>query len=130
MINAKAITATAAMIPVILLSAPARSADVEYGEELFSQHCAACHTVIAGVTDKSGPNLNSVIGRTAGTAEYSFGYSEGMGKSGIVWDPEMLDQFLKNPARTVPVNKMVFAGLPDAEDRGDLLAYLQQFTNN
>jgi cytochrome c2 len=43
--------------------------------------------------------------------------------------PELLDAFLKEPqAPPFRGNKMPFAGMPDAQARADLIAYLKQET--
>ncbi len=41
------------------------------------------------------------------------------------WEPAALDEFLANPKGDVPGTKMSFAGLPKAQDRANLIAYLQ-----
>ena len=38
---------------------------------------------------------------------------------------ERLDQWLEHPRTTIPGTKMSFAGLPDAKDRIDLIAFLR-----
>jgi len=105
-----------------------RAADIEGGKILFEEHCAACHTIIESVRDKSGPNLNGVFGRTAGTEDYSGGYSEEMTASGLTWEVATLQAFLNSPALMVRGTKMVFRGLPDFEARMDLSCYLERVT--
>jgi len=105
-----------------------RAADIEGGKILFEEHCAACHTIIESVRDKSGPNLNGVFGRTAGTEDYSGGYSEEMMASGLTWEVATLQAFLNSPALMVRGTKMVFRGLPDFEARMDLTCYLERVT--
>jgi cytochrome c len=41
------------------------------------------------------------------------------------WSKEKLFQFLEKPQRVIPQTKMIFAGLPDAQKRADLIAYLE-----
>ena len=38
--------------------------------------------------------------------------------------PELRDNFVADPQKAVPNNRMPFAGMPDAADRADLIAYL------
>jgi cytochrome c2 len=47
-----------------------------------------------------------------------------MKRSGIVWTPETLEQFIADPQAIVPGNRMPFAGIAGASDRADLIAYL------
>jgi cytochrome c len=104
----------------------AQAADLSHGEELFEDHCAACHTVIESVRDKSGPNLSGVYGRKAGTEDYSGGYSEQMAALGVTWEMGTLQAFVFSPAMMVRGTKMVFRGLAEAEARTDLVCYLER----
>ncbi len=65
------------------------------------------------------------IGRRAGSVP-GFDYSPAMKKSKLVWDGKTLDRFLANPMKVVPGTSMTYAGVPDAKDRADLIAYLRQ----
>jgi cytochrome c len=109
-----------------LLLVTGRAADLEHGEELFVEHCAACHTVIERVRDKSGPNLYGLLGRQAGTEEYSAGFSDELVASQITWQLPILERFLIAPARMVRGTTMVYRGLADAEARRDLVCYLER----
>lgn len=105
-----------------LASAPAHAAvDAAAGAAVFKR-CAMCHSVDPGKKIAMGPNLSGVVGRKAGTAE--FNYSPAMKASDIVWTPDTLDAFLQKPAATIKGSRMAFAGLPRAEDRANVIAYL------
>jgi cytochrome c len=74
-----------------------------------------------------GPPLTNVFGRRAGAVE-GFAYSEGLaraGADGLIWTLEPLDAYLENPRTIVSKPHMDFPGLPDPQDRADLLAYLR-----
>lgn len=92
------------------------------GEQLFMR-CAMCHSYAKGDGNKIGPNLFGVVGRKAGTAP-QFSYSAAMQKAGFIWTNDKLDAWIKSPAALVPGNKMMFAGLPSAAQRADIIAYL------
>ena len=92
------------------------------GKEVFAQ-CSMCHVTDAGV-NKIGPSLHDIIGRTAGTAP-GYTYSAANAGAGFVWTKEKLFQFLEKPTRVMPQTKMIYAGLPDAQKRADLIAYLE-----
>jgi cytochrome c len=48
-----------------------------------------------------------------------------MRKSGLVWDERTLERFLAEPLKTVPGTTMTYAGVPEAKDRADLIAFLK-----
>ena len=49
-----------------------------------------------------------------------------MKRSGITWTPQTVDTFITDPQATVAANRMPYAGMPDAGDRADLIAFLQK----
>jgi cytochrome c len=97
------------------------AADAGAGEKVFGK-CKACHKLDGG--DGTGPHLNGVVGRARGSVA-GFGYSETMASVQDPWSPEALDAFLANPKGYVAGTKMSFAGLPKAEDRANLIKYLE-----
>ena len=108
-------------LALILAAGTAAAQDVKRGEKLFTD-CKACHTLQAGANNV-GPSLAGVIGRKAGTAD-GFRYSPAMKRSDITWTPEALATFIADPQKVVPANRMPYAGMPDAKDVKDLIAYL------
>lgn len=112
------------------LAAPAEEiGDPERGAQIFSQ-CSGCHEVGPEARDRIGPNLNGVFGRRAGSVE-DFAYSRSLeraGGDGLVWDLDTLDAYLENPRILVSGTRMSFRGLPERQDRDDVLAYLRQFS--
>jgi cytochrome c len=86
--------------------------------------CAPCHALEPD-RNVTGPSLAGVWGRKAGGLTSFERYSPALKASGVVWDAETLDEWLKNPERLIPHNRMTFAGIPDARDRADLVAYLR-----
>ena len=97
--------------------------DAGRGEKKFEE-CAACHK-LEPAADSVGPDLHGVFGRKAGTLA-DFRYSPALKRSGITWTPQAVDTFIADPQAAVPANRMPYAGLPDAADRADLIAYLQK----
>ena len=81
------------------------------------------------ISPHNAQRLNGLFNRQTGTANYRFGYSEPIARSGIEWVNLNLNLFLAAPARMVPGTKMVFRGLDDAGDRTNLICYLQHATN-
>jgi cytochrome c len=97
--------------------------DAARGEKKFVE-CAACHKIERS-DDSLGPSLHGVFGRKAATLA-DFRYSPALKRSGIVWTAQTLDSYLADPQKAVPGNRMPYAGLADAGDRADLIAYLQK----
>lgn len=103
------------------------AADPARGKRL-SFTCYTCHYVGKNLPHHTGPNLYGMFGRKAGTAP-GYAYSEAIKKSGITWTPEELDRWLADPKGYLPGSKMVFIGVPNAQDRRDIIAYLQSLMN-
>lgn len=74
--------------------------------------------------DKEGPRLGGVYGRAAGTVD-SFQYSDALKKSRIVWNVELLEQWLAGPEQLVPNTEMTFH-LEKADERRKIISYLKQ----
>lgn len=108
----------------ILAAAPALGAgDARRGAAAFGA-CAACHSLEPG-RNLTGPSLAGIWGRKAGSLESFARYSPVVKKSGIVWNAQTLDGWLRNPQATLPGNYMGFPGLPDNGVRSDLIAFLE-----
>jgi cytochrome c len=110
----------------VLSAAGASAGDAAAGETLFNQKCKTCHRIGEGAANAVGPELNGVIGRTAGSVS-GYAYSDALKASGITWGEATLKEFLTNPRAKVAGTKMVFAGLPKDTDRDNLVAYISQF---
>lgn len=113
----------AALALVVAAGAAHADGDAARGEKKFEE-CATCHSLMDG-QNGVGPSLHSLFGRKA-AAIADFRYSAPMRRSGITWTAKTLDEFLADPQKVVAGNRMPFAGLLDAGDRADLIAYLEQ----
>jgi cytochrome c len=98
------------------------------GERLFLR-CQACHTVNLNGPNLVGPNLGRIFtGKSLTSPGYR--YSAAFTAASPKWtDFAMLDSFLRKPSEVVPGTKMIFAGLPKAQDRADLISYLTKATD-
>ena len=103
------------------------AADVAAGQRI-AVRCAQCHDWTKGGPNKIGPNLWGIIGR-ARASHPGFSYSSAMQKKGGSWSYADLFHYLEQPAAFVPGNKMAFAGLPKAQDRIDLIAYMRSWAD-
>jgi len=95
------------------------------GKTQFEQ-CVTCHSLAAG-DNGVGPTLHGLFGRKSSAEE--FNYSPAMRRVNVTWTPELLDTYLADPqGGAFRGNRMPFSGLPDAQARADLIAYLKQAT--
>jgi cytochrome c len=47
--------------------------------------------------------------------------------SGITWDDTAFHEYITDPKKKVPGNKMLFPGIKDEVERDDLAAYIESF---
>jgi cytochrome c len=99
--------------------------DLAAGENSFKK-CLPCHAVGEGAKNKVGPLLNGLDGRKSGTIE-GFSYTDANKNSGIVWNEESFKEYIRDPRAKIPGTKMVFPGIKNEKEAGDLWAYLKQF---
>ena len=120
----KAIVATAVVLAAMAQNVHAQ--DVAAGELSFKK-CLPCHSIGDGAKNKVGPVLNGIDGRKSGTmAEYS--YSDANKNSGITWNEAVFKEYIKDPRAKIPGTKMIFPGIKNETEAGDLWAYLASFT--
>ncbi len=97
--------------------------DPKRGEKIF-ENCRACHAA-EGKTNEVGPGLLGVFGRRAGERD-DFRYSPALKRSGIIWTPQTMNEFLADPQKMVPANRMPYDGVSNERDRADLIMYMLQ----
>ena len=124
MLNKSILTA----VLIAAVSVPAMAQDAQKGKTVFNV-CLACHTIGPGAQNKIGPELNGLDGRKAGTVS-NFDYSDASKSSGIVWNEETFEDYIKNPAAKVPGTKMIFPGIKNEQQEKDLWAYISQFDSD
>jgi cytochrome c len=102
-------------------------ADIAAGQATTSK-CASCHQFDPGDTPNIGPGLYGVVGRAPGTQAKYTTYDQAMhdfSKTHAVWTYDELYKFLKAPGTDMPGTKMTFVGLPDPQDRINVIAFLR-----
>ncbi|MBI3438788.1 MAG: cytochrome c family protein [Proteobacteria bacterium] len=107
---------------VAALPAPYNAANYQAGRTVFAQ-CRSCHTITNGGANMVGPNLHGVIDRPIASLQ-NFNYSPPVHGAHFNWDPEHLDQWISNPQAMLPGTRMGFAGVRDATQRRDVIAYI------
>lgn len=118
--------AVAVLLLANVLMTPAwAETSVDRGRNLYKL-CQACHSLKADVT-LVGPSLHGLFERRAAGVE-SFTYSDAFYGADFRWGPEQLAKWLANPARMIPGNKMIFAGMKDPRQIADLISFLKEAT--
>ena len=112
-------------LAVAAMAQTAQAQDVAAGEQSFKK-CFPCHSVGEGAKNKVGPELNGLDGRNSGSAA-GFSYSDANKNSGIVWSEATFKDYIKDPRAKIPGTKMIFPGIKNEKEAGDLWAYLKQF---
>jgi cytochrome c len=97
------------------------------GASIFQSRCNMCHSTQEGGAQEIGPNLHGLFGRQAGSLP-EYNYSADLRASHIVWNAQTLDEYLADPHRGRPGDKMPYPGLSSKTDRDDLITYLEQAT--
>ncbi|HWZ10568.1 MAG TPA: cytochrome c family protein [Xanthobacteraceae bacterium] len=116
------------MVAAALIAASAGTTtaqDVEKGANSFKK-CLACHAIGPGAQNKVGPVLNGLDGRKSGSVP-DFNYSDANKNSGIVWNEQNFEDYIKDPKAKVPNTKMIFPGIKNEQEAKDLWAYIKQF---
>lgn len=91
------------------------------GEAVF-RRCASCHSIEPG-ENRVGPSLHGVVEREIGSVS-GFRYSDANQAFEGDWTEDILNTYLENPRSFMPGTSMAFAGIPNEQDRADLIAYL------
>ena len=102
--------------------------DLQHGEKVFKK-CSACHQIASGGKNMIGPNLWSVIGRTAGSVS-DYKYSKAMVAYGKEWTYEEMNSYLIKPQAYVKGTKMAFAGLRKEKDRASVILFMNSKGSN
>ena len=102
------------------------SADSDAGQQLYRQ-CQACHQ-LENERNGVGPHLVGIVGRDIASID-GFNYSDALAGIEGAWTLDELSAWIENPSDYAPGNKMGYRGLADAQDRANLMAYLQSAGN-
>jgi cytochrome c len=108
-------------IMLIFYYGGAMAGDLEHGRVLYHSVCSACHALDR---HSVGPSHKGVFGRKAGSQE-GYNYSSALKSSTLIWNEETLDQWLANPEKLIPGQRMGYMVVSD-KDREDLILYLKE----
>jgi cytochrome c2 len=98
-------------------------ADAARGEAQFTR-CAGCHQIEQGAPNGVGPNLWGVMGARVASRPGHSNFSQALRDHGGTWTWQRTNAFLRSPRTEVPGTRMTFGGLLDAQQRADLLVFL------
>lgn len=121
----RSISALAAvgLLSMIAAASAWADGDAAKGKRVFAK-CKTCHEVETE-KNKIGPTLKGIFGRKAGTVP-GFKYSSAMQDSNVVWDEKTIDQYIADPKKFIPGNKMVLAPIKSEDQREDVIAYIKE----
>ena len=102
-------------------------ADADRGRLVFGP-CRTCHYPDAFMGHNNGPNLSGIFGMVAGKQAGFEYYSQSFREAQFVWTPQLMYAWLEDPMAMFPDSVMMSPGIPDPQDRADLIAYLKQAT--
>ena len=105
------------------------AADPAKGAEVFKK-CAACHTINQGGANGVGPNLYATLGEGIAQGKAGFAFSDALKSVGGTWDFDKMNAWLTSPRKFANGTKMTFAGLGNAQDRANVIAYLNSQGSN
>ena len=105
--------------------AESEKGDAKRGQDVFAKRCTGCHSLDE---DKEGPRLRGAFGKKAGTLSATFKYSEALKNSNVTWDAPSLDQWMADPEKII-ANSDMFFRVPRADERTDVIAYLQSLSD-
>ena len=120
--SSTSIKTTEKVVETVDIKALLAMGDLNHGEKVFKK-CSACHQIAAGGKNMIGPNLWSVIGRSAGTVS-DYKYSKAMVAYGKEWTFEEMNSYLIKPQAYIKGTKMAFAGLRKEKDRASVILYM------
>ena len=115
-------------VEVVDIKALLAMGDLGHGEKVFKK-CTACHQIASDGKNMIGPNLWSVIGRTAGSVS-DYKYSKAMIAYGKEWTFEEMNGYLIKPQAYVKGTKMAFAGLRKEKDRASVILFMNSKSSN
>ena len=118
-------TLAIAALAVAAMAQAAQAQDVAAGEQSFKK-CFPCHSIGEGAKNKVGPEPNGLAGRHSGSAA-GYSCSDANKNSGIVWSEATFKDYIKDPRAKIPGTKMIFPGIKNETEVGNLWAYLKQF---
>ncbi len=91
--------------------------------------CKVCHNFEKGGPNMIGPNLYGIVGYKISGHE-GVNYTPGLKAKEGDWTFQDMNLWLENPAAFAAGTSMAFPGIPDVQKRANVIAYLNQNSDN
>ncbi len=104
------------------------SADAARGEQL-ALRCRGCHSVDREAKIKNGPPLWGIVGRPKASIS-GYKYSTALKALQGTWTYADLNEFIAQPAWSIPGTSMKMKGIRALQDRADLIAFLRALSDD
>lgn len=101
--------------------------DANIGALIYASECASCHNLQSDGPPRTGPHLQDLRRRVAGSVA-GYPYSPALmaaNQAGLVWDQDTLHPFLSNPAAYLPGTTMAHGGMNDEQQIRDVMTYIR-----
>ena len=85
--------------------------------------CVVCHSIEKNGPMRVAPGLWGIVGAPKAGAK-GYGYSHALLAAGGVWNELELDAYLTAPERFLPGTKKTLLGLPNDQERANLIRFL------
>ena len=95
-----------------------------FGNDSAARKCVVCHSLEKNGPLRSAPNLWGIIGAPKARTQ-GYGYSVALAKADGVWTEEELSDYLNDPDKFMPGTKKTISGIPDDQERADIIDYLK-----
>jgi len=105
------------------------TASIDAGKDK-AKLCITCHSFDKGGPNRIGPNLYGVVGDEVAHDRGNFPFSEVLKAKGGTWTVDALNEWLWKPQIFAKGTKMTFIGLPKAQDRANVIAYLNSLSDS
>ncbi|MDI2090268.1 c-type cytochrome [Commensalibacter oyaizuii] len=97
------------------------------GKQNFEHFCAVCHSVKPNGTHGLGPNLYDIVDKPI-ASKGNYTYSKALKAKQGDWTESSLDQWLENPEKWAPGNKMIYNGIASLAVRKEIILYLRSLS--
>jgi cytochrome c2 len=85
--------------------------------------CVVCHSVEKNGPLRSAPPLWGIVDSDIARFEW-YGYSQALAQADGTWTEAALDEYLADPDAFLPGTAKTLIGIPDEQERADVIAYL------